>query len=270
MRNARIGYHGKMRFAAVLSCLLAGCGGDSPDGVDPEPEPITSCGHAHNDYEHDRPLLDALDHGMCSVEADIWLEGGALLVAHDLADVDPARTLEALYLDPLAQGATSEPLWLLVDVKSDATATYAALHDVLAGYVDMLTQWDDGVATERNVTVIVSGARDRTAMEAQTTRYAALDGRLDDLDEGGASSALIPLVSDNWLVAIGWLDDGNAFPDDKRAQLESLVQAAHDQGRRIRFWMSPDTEAGWQAQIDAGVDLINTDDLAGLQSKLPP
>ena len=29
--------------------------------------------HAHNDYLHQRPLLDALDNGFCSVEADISL-----------------------------------------------------------------------------------------------------------------------------------------------------------------------------------------------------
>ena len=28
--------------------------------------------HAHNDYEHARPLLDALSHGFTSVEADVW------------------------------------------------------------------------------------------------------------------------------------------------------------------------------------------------------
>src|SRR5712692_10174041 len=38
--------------------------------------------HAHNDYEHKRPLLDALDHGFCSVEADVFLDGDALLVGH--------------------------------------------------------------------------------------------------------------------------------------------------------------------------------------------
>ena len=38
--------------------------------------------HAHNDYEHARPLLDALDCGFGSVEADIYLVDGALLVAH--------------------------------------------------------------------------------------------------------------------------------------------------------------------------------------------
>jgi hypothetical protein len=35
--------------------------------------------HAHNDYLHQRPLLDALDHGFCSVEADIFLVDGELL-----------------------------------------------------------------------------------------------------------------------------------------------------------------------------------------------
>src|SRR5882672_7559979 len=57
--------------------------------------------HAHNDYEHTRPLLDALERGFCSVEADVWLVNGQLLVAHDLKDGKAERTLRALYLDPL-------------------------------------------------------------------------------------------------------------------------------------------------------------------------
>ena len=61
--------------------------------------------HAHNDYEHARPLLDALDHGFCGVEADIYLVDGKLLVAHDRKDLRPERTLQALYLDPLRERA---------------------------------------------------------------------------------------------------------------------------------------------------------------------
>src|SRR6516165_11995665 len=61
--------------------------------------------HAHNDYEHKRPLFDALDRGFCSVEADVYLIDGKLLVAHDRKDVKPDRTLEALYLDPLRERA---------------------------------------------------------------------------------------------------------------------------------------------------------------------
>ena len=57
--------------------------------------------HAHNDYEHDRPLLDALDDGFTSVEADVWLVGDQLYIGHDGPDL--SRTLAATYLEPLRQ-----------------------------------------------------------------------------------------------------------------------------------------------------------------------
>src|SRR2546430_17530750 len=66
------------------------------------PTPLTRV-HAHNDYEHKRPLFDALDHGFCSIEADIYLVDGQLLVAHMRSQVKPERTLEKLYLDPLRE-----------------------------------------------------------------------------------------------------------------------------------------------------------------------
>ena len=65
-----------------------------------EPVPLLHA-HAHNDYEHARPLAEALERGFCSVEADVYLVEGRLLVAHDRKDVKPERTLASLYLDPL-------------------------------------------------------------------------------------------------------------------------------------------------------------------------
>ncbi|MCB9269197.1 MAG: hypothetical protein H6561_06455 [Lewinellaceae bacterium] len=70
--------------------------------VDPLPN-----AHAHNDYEHTRPLLDALDQGFTSVEADVYWWNGKLVVAHNLPHGEEARqllpTLEELYLKPLQQ-----------------------------------------------------------------------------------------------------------------------------------------------------------------------
>ena len=117
----------------------------------------------------------------------------------------------------------------------------------------------------------MSGDRDRgDRCLAQTEPAQAMDdGRIDDLEEGSAPTSLIPLISDNWFTAIGWVDVGDDdFPDDKRELLEGYADQAHDQGRRIRFWASPDTPFAWQVQRDAGVDLINTDDLAGLSAAL--
>src|SRR3954464_3440838 len=95
--------------------------------------PILTRAHAHNDYEHARPLFDALDQGFCSVEADIYLVEGQLLVSHDRNKVRSERTLQALYLEPLRQRVQQNggrlykdgpPAILLIDVKADAEATY--------------------------------------------------------------------------------------------------------------------------------------------------
>jgi len=84
--------------------------------------------HAHNDYEHPRPLFDAMDCGICSFEADIHLVGGKLLVAHSRAAVKPDRTLQSLYLDPMKKRISENggrlyrngpPVWLLIDFKGD-------------------------------------------------------------------------------------------------------------------------------------------------------
>lgn len=239
-----------------------------------EPLPLPAA-HAHNDYEHARPLLDALDCGFGSIEADVYLVNGRLLVAHELKAVQPARTLEALYLDPLRERVKKNggrvyrdgpTIILLVDVKSAAEPTYAALHALLRNYAEMLTLFRDGVAAPGAITVIVSGARDRATMTAQPLRYAALDGRIDDL-AGPAGSGLMPLVSDNWQKVFGWKWVG-PMPAEDAAKLKTLVAQAHVHGRLLRFWNTPDTPEAWAVLRAAGVDLINTDRLAELRDFL--
>ena len=70
-------YPDRLRVAMKKSGLRLPPAYPAPD-VSPLPQ-----AHAHNDYEHDRPLRDALDPGFTSVEADVWLVDGKLLVAHD-------------------------------------------------------------------------------------------------------------------------------------------------------------------------------------------
>lgn len=237
------------------------------------PMPLTRA-HAHNDYEHERPLLDALDHGFCSIEADIHLVDGKLLVAHDLADIRPERTLEALYLDPLrervkAHGGRVYPggpeVTLLIDFKTAAEPTYAALDAVLRQYADMLSTFEKGEKNEGAVLVIVSGNRPTKIMAGQKVRYAAVDGRLPDL-KGDAPKTLIPWISASWGDAFQWNGEGD-MPADQRAKLDDIVAKAHATGRRVRFWAVPGP-AAWPVLHDAGVDLLNADDLPALQQFL--
>src|SRR5262245_21073785 len=159
--------------------------------------------HAHNDYEHTRPLLDALDQGFCSIEPDIFLLEGKLLVAHTPAATRPDRTFQRLYLDPLRERVRENggrvyrngpSLTLLVDVKSDPEKTYAALRDVLKEYADMLTKFYPDRTETNAITVIISGNRARRTMSEEKVRFAAYDGRLEDLD-GSDSRNFIPLIS---------------------------------------------------------------------------
>jgi hypothetical protein len=233
--------------------------------------------HAHNDYEHDRPLLDALDHGFASVEADVYLVDGELRVGHDPEDLVAGRTLQSLYLDPLARRVRAghghvyprsrQQLQLLVDIKNNGVATYTEIDRVLRAYRTMLTTFHKGKVKAGAVTVVISGDRPRELMASQDRRYAFYDGRMSDLGQGGAS--LIPLISDNWTNHFSWLGQGE-MPEAERAKLREIVATAHRDGQRVRFWATPDTagaarDAIWRELVAADVDHLNTDDLAGLQ-----
>lgn len=231
--------------------------------------------HAHNDYEHPRPLLDALAQGFCSVEADIYLVDGQLLVAHNLPDVRPERTLEKLYLDPLRARAKANggqvytngpPFWLLIDVKTEAKSTCEALHKVLERYADLLSVTTDGKFERKAVTVVVSGNTARDGIKAQTRRWAAIDGRPPDLDTD-APAHLVPWVSDNWRNHFKWTGDG-PMPAAEQTKLREFVAKAHKQGRLVRFWATPEKTTVWRELHTAGVDLINTDKLADLRAFL--
>jgi hypothetical protein len=94
-----------------------------------------------NPDQHKYPLMQALSYGAGSIEADVHLVNGTLLVGHDLSDLSPEKTLNALYLDPIKRlldnandGNTGRmkglwevapymPLHLLIDIKTEGAAS---------------------------------------------------------------------------------------------------------------------------------------------------
>lgn len=243
------------------------------------PSPLQQA-HSHNDYDQKRPLTEALEHGFCSVEADIHLVDGQLLVAHDRVKTRPDRTLRSMYLDPLRErcrthGGFVHPstnhFTLLIDIKADAEGSYRVLDPLLREYQSILTRFTPTNTTPRAITVILSGARPADTVAAQAERFCALDGRPDDLDRN-PSPFLVPLVSDAWSNHFKAPTNGQLSPAD-RTRLRALVSRTHAQGRRLRFWGAPDRPWLWAEQRDAGVDVINTDripHLAAFLRDLPP
>lgn len=268
--------HSPLRHGRLWACWLA----LALPAVAAGPAPLARA-HSHNDYEQPRPLFDALEHGFCSIEADIYLVNGELLVAHDLKDVRPGRTLEALYLAPLrertrtndgrvfAAFATNPPAWeftLLVDIKRDVASVYPVLRDLLERYEPMLTVFTPTSTTPRAVTVLLSGDRPFAQAAAEPRRLYALDGRLRDL-EANPSVHLYPLISDSWFTTFPGVFSED-WSEATRARVAEFVTRTHAQGRRLRFWATPDRRPFWRALHGAGVDYIGTDNPAGLAAFL--
>lgn len=231
----------------------------------------THRGHAHNDYEHPRPLQDALDNHFRSVEADVWLVGGQIQVSH--YGLFYSGSLKDLYLDPLQQKVNSlgsvqgdqKPFLLWLDIKDENPELPQKLQELLANY-PMLTRYVAHQKTEGPVSIVLTGrgSAKRRYIEKFTTRFACRDNlRLTEGDpnfeEGWCWYSL------HWPDYIAW--DGNSqITEDQKLKLQSLVKLVHSKHRKVRFWDAPDNEAAWNATEVAGADLIHTDQLDAMRS----
>jgi len=217
--------------------------------------------HSHNDYSRERPLLDALEAGFCSVEADVFLIDGELRVAHDLKDARPGKTLRSMYLEPLARrvranGGRVYPggpeVWLLIDVKQDGEQAWQAIRKELKDFKFMMAVSDQPGA----VRAVISGDRAVASIANDPERLAGLDGRFSDLPSRYTYSQM-PMVSASWMDYFKYR--GTPLGETERMTLRSLVRRVHREGRRIRFWGIPDTPVYWEETINAGIDFVNTD-----------
>lgn len=228
--------------------------------------------HAHNDYEHTRPLLDALDNGFTEVEADIYLIDGELYVAHDKPKTkDSTRTLRNLYLNPLKarieanQGRVypgySGLFYLMIDVKSNRDLTYSVLKSQMEPYLSWIsTVQRANESIDKPVKIFISGNRPLLKdVLKDSLQLLALDGLPENLGLG-ISNAMMPVISTNYYTVLSWNGKGNLDPSELKG-LQEFIQKAHKEGKKVRLWGAPDTQEIWAFLLDQGVDLINTDKL---------
>jgi YVTN family beta-propeller protein len=216
--------------------------------------------HSHNDYEQKEPLNAAYRAGFHSIEADVWLVDGRLLVGHDRRDLKPDRTLEALYLNPLQAKIREnrgrpypdkrKGLQLMIDIKSEATPTTDALVALLKAYPDL--------SKNKRLTVTVSGARPPEDLWSTYPSFIYFDGRPGKSYSPEALKK-VAMISDSYgsymVGSAGELDVNKA---------SKVISEAHALGKLFRFWGIPDNAKTWQMLIGLGVDYVNTDRIADL------
>jgi len=213
--------------------------------------------HAHNDYQKKLPLTNALRNKAFSIEADIYLSGGRLLVAHDKNELATATTLDSLYLQPIIElfrlhkGTISADSnytpTLMIDIKDNGEATIAALIKLLSPHGAV---FDRSINTKA-MQVVLSGDRGASAKWISYPSYIFFDGRPYE-EYNNATLQRVAFISDSWLQYI--------FPPaDNYERLKRITEKVHTLGKHIRLWGSPDNPASWQLQKELHMDIINTD-----------
>jgi glycerophosphoryl diester phosphodiesterase len=226
-------------------------------------------GHAHNDYLHKHPLTDALSFGFKSVEIDVFLHKGKLVVAHVPIGLDSKKDIVELYLEPIKKrielngGAVykgdSTPLIFMIDFKTNGDSTYSKLEEVLQPYKKYLTTYDaNGNMKFGALSINISGRVPANVL-GKTERWVTIDGNISNRNDATPAN-FMERVSSPYSSYFSWKGMGT-MPKEQKALLLKLTEEAHAHGRQIRFYALPQNEAVWLELLDAGVDWLNIDKL---------
>lgn len=227
--------------------------------------------HAHNDYEKPEPLTAAIRHRAGSIEADVFLVDGKLMVAHDKSQIKPGRTLDSLYLQPIAAlFEQNKNRYSAGQVSNDRKYTFQLLVDLKENGIEAIKQLEKSVAPYRTcfdrsmnpmaVQLVVSGSRPPVADWIDYPAYILFDGRPSELYDDQTIKH-VALISDAFQNYSRWNGEGK-MPEKDRETLKRFVKRAHSQDKPIRFWAAPDTPNAWKQLDKIGVDFINTDKVA--------
>ena len=228
----------------------------------------TQNAHSHNDYEQEIPFWMAYDQGFGSIEADLMLSGGQLIVAHDSTELTFNRPFKTLYLENIQSCIkknagypyrdSSRTLQLLIDIKTDSIETLSTLIALLEHYPDIIHN--------PHIFLVITGRRPDPELYSRYPDFIWFDGTLSRPYSNDQLSK-IKMLSEDFQDYSQWKGE-DTFPARDFDQIKAQIIKAHKHGIRVRFWAAPDFPNAWKELIQLQVDFINTDHIAGLTAFL--
>lgn len=214
--------------------------------------------HAHNDYANAIPFYYAYEKGFGSVEADVFVVNGQLMVAHNIKEIDPKRTLKGMYIDPLAKKLgvdVNRHIILLIDIKQDYHNTIPQVIKELKP----LMQYASANGMPGRLKVIMTGGVPPAAELKNYPNWLSFD--VNHLKGFTPKQwKRVGLLSFEFSKYTKWFGNGD-IPQADRKRLASLVDSVHTAGKMIRFWETTDNEITWKTLESLGVDFIGTDEV---------
>ena len=235
----------------ILVCVLGSFGGYAQNKA-------AFAVHSHNDYLQPVPFWDAFSAGCASIEVDVILQEGGLMVAHEKESIQAQRTFESLYLKPIQQGVDLGLIkefnfHLLVDIKTEAYSTLDLLVKQTQPYAAILYSPEN----PRGLKLIISGGRPKAADYVKYPSWIFFDYQSRELT-AELPWEKIGMVSLSFPRFSLWNGKGRMV-ESQRQQLQAFIDLVHSFDRPVRFWASPDGKTAWRAFHEMGIDYINTD-----------
>ena len=180
------------------------------------------------------------------------------MAAHEEESINPAKTIESLYLDPIRKGIENGLIdgidfTLLVDLKTSALPTLEVLQSVMEDYQDLAY----GKANPEGLKLIISGNRPEVTKYESYPEWMFFDYQSKDLNES-LPWGKIGMVSLSFRQFSIWNGKGRMV-EDQRENLQQFIDQVHSFDKPVRFWGTPDSKTAWKAFYGMGVDYINTD-----------
>ena len=215
--------------------------------------------HSHNDYDRTVPFWEAYSQHCRSIEADVFLQDGEILVAHNRKDLSTDRSLRALYVEPIVRTFrendgrmwkhSPDRLILMIDLKAA---------DAMPGVVSLIGEYPDVFDSPEGVQVVVSGDVIAPEEFADYPSYIFFDGRLTDSYTPEQLARVGMISADFRDYARKWNGKGRMI-DAELEPVKAAIAKAHEMGKPFRFWGTPEGTTAYFTFWKLGVDIINTD-----------
>jgi alkaline phosphatase len=228
--------------------------------------------HSHNDYTQKTPFFLAYNAHFGSIEADIWAVNGVLYVAHDSSAITSSRTLESLYLQPIADlfKKAGGKAWidnpstfqLLIDLKTATEPTLSLLVELLKKYPGVF----DSDRNKNGIPVVITGNRPSPTEFSNYPNNISFDANIT-LSYDESQLKRVALFSGNLADFIRWRGKA-VMTEEEQLKLSQVIDFVHGLHKKIRFWNAPDTQLAWDQLLKLRVDYVNTDHIQELANYL--
>lgn len=219
--------------------------------------------HSQNDYNQSAPFYKAWSQKANSLDVNVFLHKGKLIVGNDCSKLDENETFEQFYLIPIQQmfKINNGRLWkdsensmqIFVKFQSDPEASICVLDSLINIYRNCFDSRINKFAAE----IVITGNKPDKESFCNINDIFSFDGDIDILYDNNQLER-IALFSDDFKKYSYWNGKGSLISADLE-KINSTILKAHKSGKPIRFWNAPEGITAYYTFYNLGVDYFSTE-----------